>query len=68
MDEIKKTLQKNLKQKHFMFYLSQRSKSTSSLTDSQKFPEFTVNHIWNAVYIKGEWYFVDAFFCFWWIY
>ena len=61
-DEKKKTLQKNLKQKHFMFYLSQRSKSTSSLTDSQKFPEFTVNHIWNAVYIKGEWYFVDAFF------
>ena len=41
---------------------SQRSKSTTSLKDIQSLPENTINHIWNAVYLKGEWYYVDTFF------
>ena len=58
----KKNLQKKLKQKNFSNFISQRSKSTSSLKELQILPEYTTNHAWNAVYMKGEWYFVDAFF------
>ena len=63
-DTNKKNLQKKLKQR--LFYnnnnISQRVKSSSSLKDIQTLPEFTINHCWNAVYMKGEWYFIDTFF------
>ena len=59
-EENKQSLQKKLKNKKSSLK-SQRSKSTASLKDIQSLPENTVNHIWNAVYLKGEWYFVDAF-------
>ena len=64
-DTEKKNLQKKLKQINFSNFISQRSKSTSSLStlkDLQLLPEYTTNHAWNAVYMKGEWYFVDPFF------
>ena len=25
-------------------------------------PEYTINHTRDAVYLKGEWYFIDPFF------
>ena len=61
-DNEKKNLQKKLRQKHFNNFLHQRSKSTSSLKRSQIMPEYTINHTWDAVYLKGEWYFIDTFF------
>ena len=61
-DTDKKNLKQKLKQKHMNNYLNQRSKSTSALKGIQSLPENTKNHIWNAVYMKGEWYFVDIFF------
>ena len=62
-DENKKNLQKKIKEKNYYNkHIIQSSKSTSSLKDIQVLPELTINHIWNAVYMKGEWYFVDTFF------
>ena len=61
-DENKKNIQKKLKNKSFFNLKSQRSKSTTSIKDNSLLPENTINHTWNAVYVKGEWYFVDAFF------
>ena len=61
-DEKKKNIQKKLKNKSFFNLKSQRSKSTTSIKDNSLLPENTINHTWNAVYVKGEWYFVDAFF------
>lgn len=57
----KKNLLKKIKQKKISFY-SLRSKSTTSLNSLQILPEYNINHIWNAVYMKGEWYFIDTFF------
>ena len=38
-------------------------KSTSNLfTERKKDEELPINHCWNAIYIKGEWYFVDTLF------
>ena len=39
-----------------------RSKSTSSFDKNLYLPENLKNHNWNAVYIKGQWYFIDTFF------
>ena len=61
-DTEKKNLIKKLKQKNFSTFFSQRAKSTSSLNELQLLPEYTTNHTWNAVYMKGEWYFIDTFF------
>ena len=62
-DENKKNLQKKIKEKNYYNkHIIQSSKSTSSLKDIQVLPELTINHTWNAVYMKGEWYFVDTFF------
>ena len=62
-DENKKNLQKKIKEKNYYNNnIIQSSKSTSSLKDIQVLPELTINHTWNAVYMKGEWYFVDTFF------
>ena len=61
-DENKKNIQKKLKNKSFFNLKSQRSKSTTSIKDNSLLPENTINHIWNAVYLKGEWYYVDTFF------
>ena len=61
-DSEKKDLQKKLKQKNFYNFISQKSKSIPSLNDLQILPEYTTNHVWNAVYMKGEWYFIDTFF------
>ena len=36
--------------------------SSNILTDKNKQKESPINHCWNAVYIKGEWYFVDTLF------
>ena len=62
MEKKKKNIQKKLKNKSFFNLKSQRSKSTTSIKDNSLLPENTINHTWNAVYVKGEWYFVDAFF------
>ena len=61
-DTEKKNLIKKLKQKNFSTFFSQRAKSSSSLNELQLLPEYTTNHTWNAVYMKGEWYFIDTFF------
>ena len=38
-------------------------KSSSNLmTERKKKEELIINHSWNAIYIKGEWYFVDTLF------
>ena len=44
------------------YFLKSRSKSAASLDDISDLPEDITNHSWNAVYIKGEWYFIDPFF------
>ena len=44
------------------YYYKTISKSTGNLKEISNFPEKKPNHSWNAVYIKGEWYFIDAFF------
>ena len=36
--------------------------SSSLLTERKKKEELPINHCWNAIYIKGEWYFVDTLF------
>ena len=61
-DTEKNNLLKKLKHKNFANHFSQRSKSTSSIQELQILPEYTINHSWNAVYMKGEWYFIDTFF------
>ena len=58
MDLLKKKIKFNTTQN----FSKSRSKSTSSLEDSAFLPDNIINHSWNAVYVKGEWYFVDAFF------
>jgi len=44
------------------YFLKSRSKSAVNLDDISDLPEDITNHSWNAVYIKGEWYFIDPFF------
>lgn len=37
-------------------------KSNSNLLTERKPDDLPINHSWNAIYIKGEWYFVDTLF------
>ena len=36
--------------------------SSNILTEMKKENNLPINHCWNAIYIKGEWYFVDTLF------
>ena len=36
--------------------------SNNFLTEKSKGKDLPINHCWNAIYIKGEWYFVDTLF------
>ena len=44
------------------FYLKSRSQSYKSLELLTNLTQTFSNHSWHSVYIKGEWYFIDAFF------
>ena len=62
-DNKKKLIAKNLKYKTMQNYFSKtKSKSTNYLEEITNLPEKITNHSWNAVYVKGEWYFIDIFF------
>ena len=37
-------------------------KSNSNILTERKPDDLPINHSWNAIYIKGEWYFVDTLF------
>ena len=44
------------------YYFSKtKSKSAINLEEISSLQENVINHSWNAVYIKGEWYFIDTF-------
>lgn len=63
IEDNKKISFKKFKYKTMENYFSQsKSKSVSNLEEINNIPENVINHSWNAIYIKGEWYFVDTFF------
>ena len=54
---------KKLKIKTIDNYFSKfKSKSSSNIEEISNISGNIINHSWNAVYIKGEWYFIDSFF------
>ena len=57
-----KIIDEKIKHKTMENYYSKiKSKSTTNL-DISNLSNNIINHSWNAVYIKGEWYFIDTFF------
>ena len=44
------------------YYIKTKSKSVTNFEEISNLPENIINHSWDAVYIKGEWYFIDTFF------
>ena len=60
-DNKDKAIEKKLKNKLIDNYLS-KSKSASNLHELTSLEETFANHSWNAVFIRGEWYLIDAFF------
>ena len=48
--------------KNISNYIKAIKSSTNLLTERTKEKNFPINHCWNAIYIKGEWYFVDTLF------
>ena len=62
-DNKNKLIEQKLKFKTMDNYFSKsRSRSASNLDVASDIPEDITNHSWDAVYIKGEWYFIDIFF------
>ena len=63
-DNNKKLIEKKLKYCNTIenYFFKSRSKSAANLNDLISLPENIINHSWNAVYIRGEWYLIDAFF------
>lgn len=61
-NEKKDLLKKKIKFNTTQNFSKYRSKSTSNLDDNKYLPDNISNHCWNAIYVKGEWYFVDTFF------
>ena len=63
MEDKRKLIYKRLKFKTMENYFSKnKSKSLTNLEEISNKPKNIINHSWNAVYVKGEWYFIDAFF------
>ena len=44
------------------YYSKIKSKSTTYLEETSNLSNNIINHSWNAVFIRGEWYFIDTFF------
>ena len=62
-EDKNKILYKKIKFKTMEYYFSKtKSKSAINLEEISSLQENVINHSWNAVYIKGEWYFIDTFF------
>ena len=62
-EDTNKNFYKKIKFKTMENYYSKlKSKSSINLDEISNLPENVINHSWNAVYIKGEWYFIDTFF------
>ena len=58
-----KLINKRLKYKTMEnYYIKTKSKSVTNFEEISNLPENIINHSWDAVYIKGEWYFIDTFF------
>ena len=61
-DKQMKLISKKLKNKTMQNYFSMtKYKSMSNLDEMSNFPENIINHSWNAVFVRGEWYFIDVF-------
>ena len=55
---VKKKFDLNLKKLKF----NHNYKNLVSKTEINNNEDFIINHCWNALYIKGKWYFVDCYF------